>query len=114
MAYPNRRGKGWYADRRAGSRRRRKLFPNKALAELFESQQKLKMLHGEVGITDSEPVTLREFFKRYYERHTSINKKESTQHLEPFMMVTINEHLGNLRLRLCETISDPFGKSRLW
>ena len=39
MAYPNKKDKGWYADWRLPNRkRRRKLMPNKALAEQYEAQ----------------------------------------------------------------------------
>ncbi len=99
MAYNNPKGKGWYADwRLPGSRRKRKLMPNKALAEQYEAQQKLKIMRGEVGIAYSEPVTLREFYNRYSERHSAINKKESTRSTEPFMMVSINKYLGDFRM----------------
>ena len=100
MAYPNLRGKGWYADWRVpGGRRKRKLMPNKALAEQYKAQQKLKILKGEVGVVESQPVTLKEFWNRYYKSHTEINKKETTRYTEPFMMASVLKHLGNLRLR---------------
>jgi len=73
-------------------------MPNKALAEQYEAQQKLKIMRGAVGITECEPVTVKDFFTRYSERHSQINKKESTRNVEPFMMVSINKHLGHCRL----------------
>ena len=98
MAYPNNKDKGWYADWRLPNRkRRRKLMPNKALAEQYESQQKLKIMRGEVGIVDSEPVTLREFFNRYFERHTKINKKASAHVTEPFMIRTLRRLIRRYR-----------------
>ena len=115
MAYPNNKDKGWYADWRLPNRkRRRKLMPNKALAEQYESQQKLKIMRGEVGIVDSEPVTLREFFNRYFERHTKINKKASAHVTEPFMMRGINKHLGDMRLTdITPEVIEKFKAKRL-
>ena len=115
MAYPNKKDKGWYADWRLPNRkRRRKLMPNKALAEQYESQQKLKIMRGTVGIVESEPVTLREFFNRYFERHTKINKKASAQVTEPFMMRGINKHLGDMRLTdITPEVIEKFKAKRL-
>ncbi len=100
MAYPYKKGKGWYADwRMPNGMRKRKLMPNKVMAEQYEAQQKLKILRGEIGVVDSEPVTLKDFWDRYFRNHTEINKKKSSQETEPFIMVSVIKRFGHLRLK---------------
>jgi len=98
MAYKNPKGGGWYADWRECGKRKRKYMANKTLAMQFEAQKKLRVMRGEVGITDGESVTLKEFYNRYHQTHTMINKKPSTQESEPFNLTRLMEIMGSTQM----------------
>lgn len=110
------RGDSWCIDYfYQGHRKREIIGPNKKEAEAVLAKIRSQIIEGTYfDVKRNEKVRFNEMAKRYMDSHSSVNNSPSTLRLNPYLIKTINLHLGGKYLHEIKELDiERYKKSRL-